>query len=94
MCLFSLLFHGEIPRALLSPCQEEEAEYLLAFANWKFLCYIPSLQGRNNIAALDWAGAETPAERRESAPVPDQGRAFHLHPASFLPVDLCLSLDS
>lgn len=65
VCLFSLSFHGEIPGALLSPCQEEEPEYLFPFANWKLLCYVPSLKGRNNNAALDFAKErKTPAKRK------------------------------
>jgi len=62
---FHSLFTGKIPGALLSPCQEEEPEYVFPFANWKLLCYVPSLKGRNNNAALDFAkGRKTPAKRK------------------------------
>lgn len=65
MCLFSLSFHRKIPRALLSSCQEEEPECLPSFAKWKLLCYVSSLKGRNNNAALDFAKEiKTPAKRK------------------------------
>lgn len=53
LCLFSLVFHGENPGALFSLGQEEEPEYLSPFANWKLLCYVQSLKGRNNNVSLD-----------------------------------------